>query len=763
MLRFLLPTAVAATLAATHCFHAAAALEPNAAPSASAQVDALLAADWQKEKLSPNAPISDEVFVRRIYLDVIGRIPTRDETERFLKATGANKRSELIDHLLASEGYVQHFFSYWADILRAQSSGFGSPIGSAAYLDFIKDSLRANKPYDQFVRELLTAQGKAWENGAVGYYMRDRGMPLDNMANTARVFLGTRLECAQCHNHPFDKWKQLQFYHMAAFTFGMETNYPGIREMEPAIRLMVKSRNAREARLKSGNETERQQAQAEEKEARWVGKVLDDLGDRVRYTKIQFLPRKELRLPHDYQYGDAAPKSVVMAATVLGKAVEVSPDSDLLSVYAQWLTSPENPRFTTVIANRMWKKVFGLGLIEPVDDINERSTAVNPELMKFLEKLMVDVRYDLKAFVRVLYQTRAYQSSVSREEIPVGTPYHFTGPVLRRMSAEQIWDSMITLIQPPLDTPRRFCDAPEIAAEIALRRKVTDALDLLTAQELFEGAVRASKSYESVSARADQLKVEYAAAQEAQDKNRMATLAAEIGELNLKARSSANDLLVIPAMARLYTKVTGAPAPEPPPSAMPASEQTMEPKMKNGKRREQPHYIAIPGYDDSTPTQEPGDSAAATAALRDEARRRGLPEGEWDRFAAVRQKQRREWLRAADLESPAPRGHFLREFGQSDREVIENANPSASVPQALALMNGQLFPQITDRYSELMLAINQATSPDEKIDAVYVTLLSRKPTPREKQVWSGAHGNALTGIEDLIFALINTQQFIFIQ
>ena len=117
--------------------------------------------------------------------------------------------------------------------------------------------------------------------------MRDRGMPLDNMANTARIFLGTRIECAQCHNHPFDKWTQMQFYQMAAFTFGMETNYPGIREMPGAIALMVKSRKAREARLKSGSEEERQQAEAEEKEARWIGKVLDDLGDRVRYTKIQ--------------------------------------------------------------------------------------------------------------------------------------------------------------------------------------------------------------------------------------------------------------------------------------------------------------------------------------------------------------------------------------------------------------------------------------------------------------------------------------------
>jgi hypothetical protein len=96
-------------------------------------------------------------------------------------------------------------------------------ITGAAYAKFVKESLRQNKPYDQFVREMVAAQGKAWDNGAIGYYMRDRGMPLDNMANTVRIFLGTRIECAQCHNHPFDKWSQMQFYKMAAFTYGVQT------------------------------------------------------------------------------------------------------------------------------------------------------------------------------------------------------------------------------------------------------------------------------------------------------------------------------------------------------------------------------------------------------------------------------------------------------------------------------------------------------------------------------------------------------------
>ena len=751
-MRFLLPVA----LALAFCALGRAAGVSEAA----AKIDALLAADWQRNQLQPNAPAPDEVFVRRIYLDVIGRIPTHRETEEFLKAASAHKRAELIDKLLASEGYVQHFFNYWADILRAQTGGSGAGIVGAEYGDFIKDSLRANKPYDVFVRDLITAEGKAWDNPAIGYYMRDRGMPLDNMANTARIFLGTRMECAQCHNHPFDKWTQMQFYHMAAFTFGMDTNYPGIREMPGAIALMVKSRNAREARLKSGTEQERTQAAAEEKEARWIGKVLDDLGDRVRYVKIGFFPKRELRLPHDYKYDDAPPKSVVTAATVIGKPVEISPGSPLLGVYAEWLASPENPRFTTVITNRMWKKVFGLGLIEPVDDITDHTVAENPELMKFLEKQMADSRYDLKAFLRVLFNTSAYQRSVSREEMAAGKAFHFTGPVLRRMSAEQIWDSMITLIHPPPDLPRRFCGESELAANIALRRKVSDALDLLSAEELFEGAAKASKNYESVSARANELKVQYAAAQEAQHKKKMETLAAEISELNIKARSSANDLLVIPAIDRLYTKVTGQ-APPAHPVASAAAEQPAPAMMKGGKRVESPVYIAVPGYD--VPAKTPAERTGEREELLAEARHRGLSEAESEQFAKARLKLRREWCRAADIGSPAPRGHFLREFGQSDREVIENANPEASIPQALALLNGQLFREIIDRNSELMFAIRKASSPEEKLDAAYLTLLSRQPTAKEKEAWTGAAAKGLDNTEDLVFALLNTQQFIFIQ
>ncbi|OYW30885.1 MAG: hypothetical protein B7Z47_02795, partial [Chthoniobacter sp. 12-60-6] len=187
--------------------------------AAAAEIDALLARDWAAHNLTPNASADDSVFVRRIYLDVVGRIPTTREAEEFLASREEGRRPALIDKLLDSEGYVQNYFHYWADVLRVQSKGQRT---GPAYVHFVKDALRTNKPYDLFVREMIAGAGKAWSDGAIGYYTRDRGMPLDNMASTVRVFLGTRIECAQCHNHPFDKWTQKQFYEMAAFTFGVE-------------------------------------------------------------------------------------------------------------------------------------------------------------------------------------------------------------------------------------------------------------------------------------------------------------------------------------------------------------------------------------------------------------------------------------------------------------------------------------------------------------------------------------------------------------
>lgn len=821
------------------------AFAAQAAPStqdSAKKIDAILQADWKKANVQGNPAVDDNTFVRRLYLDIIGRIPTTREAESFVSSKDADKRAKLIDKLLGSEAYVQHTYNYWADVLRLTSSGnqTGAITGSA-YMNFVKDSLRQNKPYDQFVRDMVSAQGKAWENGAIGYYMRDRGMPLDNMANTVRVFLGTRIECAQCHNHPFDKWSQMQFFKMAAFTYGVQTqDYSGgtmgevrdmLKEREDAAAKAIaeptrpqrpnkpnyNNKMAKEerqklekefaAKLQKYNEddkayqaavkdTRKKQEEARQairKEHRNFQEPMRDISDTMRYTSVSTRDRSPI-LPHDYQYADAKPKSVVTAGTMMGHECVTQPGETPLQAYARWMTAKENPRFTSVIASRLWKKAFGLALIEPLDELMDGTIPMIPELQTHLEGLMKELNYDMKAYQRVLFNTSAYQRQVTREEVPPGIAYHFTGPLLRRMSAEQMWDSFVTLINPNPDMIN--ASAREATEQRILQAKKTaDGVESLTTEEAYKGLKLAADVYARNKDRTDKMQKLYLEARNAQKElqEKMETMKpgaerdamekkvaeaqkkvqgyrSEVNTIQGEGRRMTTAQVIVPGYKKLYEKVTGKPyqnvAMGKPgegsaevPSMMAGDSMMM---MGNGIRAER---VSVPGYDrkELTPEQRKADEAERQEAYKEEAEYYGIPEKQQRDYFRARAQQARDYLRAAELESPAPRGHPLRDFGQSDRETIENANYDASVPQSLFMMNGNLMPNILSKYSQLMLAISKAQYPDDKLEAAYVAILSRKPTAKEKETWLKAQDSGLTTTEDLVYALLNTQQFIFVQ
>ncbi|MBL9180506.1 MAG: DUF1549 domain-containing protein, partial [Verrucomicrobiaceae bacterium] len=203
----------------------------QAAPLAESQkIDELLAKGWEKAGVKPNPPASDDVLIRRLYLDIAGRIPTLEEVQAYVKSGDPQKRAKLIDTLLASDGHTSHMFNYWADILRLSDNVKGR-LTAEAYEEWLKKQIKANTPYDQMVRNLLTTDGGVWDSGSIGFWQRDENK-LDHLAYTVQVFLGTSIVCAQCHNHPFDKWTQMDYYHMAAFTNGMDTRSRGL-EVKP--------------------------------------------------------------------------------------------------------------------------------------------------------------------------------------------------------------------------------------------------------------------------------------------------------------------------------------------------------------------------------------------------------------------------------------------------------------------------------------------------------------------------------------------------
>lgn len=714
------------------------------------EIDALVLTKLEQQKLPPNARATDEVFLRRVYLDTVGRIPSLKETQAFLADTAADKRAKLIDQLLASPGYQQNYFNFWADVLRLKSTTIGGgqslPAG-LAYADWLKQSLAANKPYDVMVKELITAEGKTYDNGAVGFYIRDYNMQLDNMAVTTQVFLGTQMVCAQCHDHPFDKWSMMDYYQMAAHTYGV-TGSNGLvgRTLSDAAysKKSKKGKNASAAVV------------AERKE---MGKAMTEILRPLRYNTVVRTSRA-LKLPHDYQYDNAKPFDVVQpvipAAFAPDGKVTVEGQSPV-DAYAQWMTSKENPRFTLVIANRLWKKVMGQGVIEPVDELTDSTVPTNPALMTYLEKLMRELNYDMKGFLRVVMNTESYQRASYTKELTLGEPFYFPGPLMRRMSAEQIWDSMVVLYKPQAD---RVSLEADLERENLLTRVrwLDNALAALSDEELTEGAKRIAGVQKQLAADVRKAQEDLTKAQEAKDEDGIRAAKRVVAKQRNEIDQAVEDIVYEMGYQKFVQLAKDGKIKEQTDPEM-AKEITAVLKSKNGDKL---------GFDEAL---------AAVQKMR-RSRLNQIEEAQRDRmrdtfdvskedakeFSRFAYNCEKVMVRAADVRSPAPLGHFLREFGQSDRELIENSNKEATVGQALMMLNGEQFEDILNPFTVLSRALKSAKDADSAVDTLYLSLLSRRATAEEKKLLGPMirEGDA-KGKADALWALINTKQFLFIQ
>lgn len=695
--------------------------------AASKQIDTLLAQGLQKQGIKPNAPVSDEVFLRRAYLTVVGRIPTLDEAKAFLTWQSPDKRAKLVDQLLASDGYVYHFFNFWADVLRAQSQGVGESTTSLNYLNFIRQSLRENKPYDKFARELVSSEGTCFDTGAIGYYMRDRGMALDNIANTVRIFLGTRVECAQCHDHPFDKWTEKQFYEMAAFTHNMNgTSYQSKSHTE-AQKLIREAKSL-------DKETQDLMRQA-----------LTEAFRPLRDTLV-VQNKANLKLPAIYKYSNAKPNDVVQASVMFGKPVTLTKESNNIQEFGKWLTSAENPRFTTIIANRLWKKVFGAGLYEPVDEMMDSSVASNPEVMKFLERQMISMKYDMKAYLRMLLNTQAF-ARASTKEVSPGTPYYFQGPVFRRMSAEQVWDSLVTLVSPSPDQPNWMARERE-KRDLEHRKNLAKLLDKTEAPLLIEASKDVAEAMREQNRGFDQLRKELDEARAKDDKEKSKEIQRKLNESQRILRETVSKCFYEAAKKSGNKEIQSA-------LAAAAGGGPMEMAMMNMMGDSRVELAEMP-MDAKTMSRIKADEAFL--GIKDPKSIKS--------YESYQRSLHQTWSRAAELPSPAPRGHFLREFGQSDREIIENASDEASVPQALTMMNGSTVSQITGGWSVLAINLRKAQSAEDKIETLFVSLYSRKPKPAEKTIFLQAleiYSTSKNLWDDLILGALSTQRFLFIE
>lgn len=660
------------------------------------QIDSLVLAKLENDGIEQNPKAGDEIFLRRIYLDVVGRIPTLDETKAFLDSKSKTKRGDLIDELLDSYGFVSHQFNFLADVLRVKSRS--SNVVGQPYIDFIKDSLESNMPYDQFVVELLSAEGRMFDpqSRAVGYYLRDLNMPEDNMSNTVRIFLGTRLECAQCHDHPYDKWTQRDYFEMVAFTGGI--NYGG----------------GRSGISKKLTDEEKQKVQD-----------LRDGASESYFRMRRYLQTSQLgvfgsgtglaRLPEGFMGSDGEENEIVVGKTMFEKdplvdAVVPTPPKSRAKrkkkkargqknisgaremgsrkAYAQWLTSEDNPRFATTIANRLWKQAFGLALIEPVDVIEDNTEASNEELIAYLTDVMIDLDFDRKQFLRAIYNSRSYQSVATAADVSDPLAHAFNGPLVRRMSAEQIWDSLLALTVSDTDRRATTNDTPRM-------EQVYKLIAAFSNDE--EGAL--DNLLEFVSANS-------------KDKNRMFNASKQTAKA--RARELRNTM-----------------------------------KSLNRQIRVARH-------------------------ARNDDKVKSLMLQRAEKVQMLKSEISGKYSRASELASPAPSGHFLRQFGQSDRDQIENSNRDPAVPQILSMMNGVIEKQIVkDPNTVLMSNLlrmqdSQVESRDvnetDAINTIFLTMLNREPTNRERQQWeSDVQTDSQSPYGDLIWTLANSNEFIFLK
>lgn len=363
-------------------------------------IDELAAKQFKLLGLPPSGLCDDATFLRRATIDIAGRLPTMDEAKKFLANTSPRKREQLIDHLLEDPGYVEYFAKKWGALLRNKPpAGEKSGARFLAFNAWIRDRLRRNLPFDQFVRDVVASSGTVSDNPPVAWYYQFAPNALlggtglsGRMEDVAQMFLGTRVSCAKCHHHPFESLSQADYYSFLAF-------FSTVRKK----------------------------------------KTLPDrqFGDAQRTTNNRvYHDRKPPQLNHPRTREQLTP------AGLDGTPVAVSPETDPRHALVDWMIHPDNPYFSRTLANRYWKHFFGRGLVEPEDDMRTTNPPTNPELLNALAKHFVESRYDLKKMIRIITTSSLYQLSPTPTAANRGDRQNYSHFYTRRLNAEVLLDAI---------------------------------------------------------------------------------------------------------------------------------------------------------------------------------------------------------------------------------------------------------------------------------------------------------------------------------
>ncbi|HKI33073.1 MAG TPA: DUF1549 and DUF1553 domain-containing protein [Gemmataceae bacterium] len=362
------------------------------------RIDRYLALRWERDQVTPAALADDSEFLRRVYLDLVGRIPLTSEVRRFLKDSSPDKRPRLIETLLKEQSYATHMTHVWRALLLPETDSNDQLRYLQPGLEtWLRKQFAENAGYDKIVRQIVTLPFGNSPNGMqayyqemndqstgspVAFYMAKEGKPENLAATTARLFLGARLECAQCHDHPFARWKREQFWGLASFFAGLQRQrgdfYGPITELSDRREMTI-----------PGTDRVVQANFLDGSEPRWKYKV----GSRV--------------------------------------------------TLADWMTSPDNPYFARAAANRLWAHFFGTGIVEPVDDFNDENKPSHPELLDDMAREFAAHDFDLKFLIRAITSTKAYQLTSAASDPSQESPRQFARMAVKGLTPEQLYDSLV--------------------------------------------------------------------------------------------------------------------------------------------------------------------------------------------------------------------------------------------------------------------------------------------------------------------------------
>ena len=672
---------------------------PSSNSEAAVMLDDLLQRENTGSGVITTDVISDNAFLRRATIDLIGRIPTVREIREYQK-WGEKRRAKLIAKLTSHARFADRWTIFMADMLRIRSN----VTGGNQLLAYIHGSLDQGKPYDELVRELISASGRANSNPAVGYILGDDAAPMELAAATSQIFLGVRIGCAMCHDHPFDDWEQRHFYDLAAF-FGktkkmqsrrgggvyttegdkMTVLWPPEDKADPDKRKPVKPKFPFQV-VESGTTPQH----IERFEAISLARAKKEAGGAESASLDALLDSVE---PNVGKPGDPVLEEAKRESRLLKVHGDIYRSSELRTKLADLITDPRNDYFARAFVNRVWAELIGHGFVEPLDNFSDYNELHHPSTLDFLAQEFIASGYDLRSLVRIITLSDVYRRSALSADIDIElrkkSELNFTAAPSRRMISEVLYDSIVVAGHLEDFKWPKGANNKEVSREI---RVPTGEYTILKTDEsqpvmMTEKEPMRDDGYDLESS----LKINFSSILNSKEQTEIANMRMKSDEA-IKAKEMAEKMAAL---------------------------------MQKDKERR------VMKYKTETITETFDDNPRFDSAMR--------------------------------MATPAPPAHFLRVFGQPARTGLgEFRDNASSLRQQLLMLNGRITNEASRVGTLEPIHRILKKDPDLAIDWAYQEILTRYPTDREKSDARSIVKNSEEGMADLRWALLNSNEFRFL-